>query len=129
MDAGGTTPRMEEVEPRRERRPRATHGAVAEGGFLNGDKPKYADAVTKEPHQSRKRLREPVSFLRYLLPILSKINLAGSLPIRLAVEVWRSVGFGQIVYLLFMRRSSMQRWAMGYVEAPGQVRQALIKCP
>ena len=30
MDAGGTTPGMEEVEPRREQRPRATQGAVAE---------------------------------------------------------------------------------------------------
>jgi hypothetical protein len=30
MDAGGTTPRMGEVEQRRERLPRAMHGAVAE---------------------------------------------------------------------------------------------------
>ena len=30
MDAGGTSPRMDEVESRQERRPRATHGAVAE---------------------------------------------------------------------------------------------------
>ena len=30
MDAGGTTPWMEEVEPRLEQRPRATQGAVAE---------------------------------------------------------------------------------------------------
>jgi Cu+-exporting ATPase len=36
MDAGGTPPGMEAVEPRREQRPRATPGAVAEGWRVGG---------------------------------------------------------------------------------------------
>ena len=37
MDAGGTTPRMEEVEQRMEQLPRVTQGTVTERAFLSGD--------------------------------------------------------------------------------------------
>jgi len=44
MDAGGTTPRMEEVEQRMERLPRATQGAVAEAEQCRSNCRKHREA-------------------------------------------------------------------------------------
>ncbi|MFI3156536.1 MAG: phosphoribosylformylglycinamidine synthase [Methylococcaceae bacterium] len=52
MDAGGTTPRMGEVEQRRERLPRATQGAVAELFVQHQPKPLLTVAIIEQGRDS-----------------------------------------------------------------------------
>jgi len=54
VDAGGTVPRTEPVEPSQEQRPRATHGAVADDCMDAGGRATHGavaeNAVTQQTH-------------------------------------------------------------------------------
>ncbi|MDP1666974.1 MAG: 3-hydroxyacyl-CoA dehydrogenase NAD-binding domain-containing protein [Methylobacter sp.] len=80
MDAGGTTPRMEEVEQRMEQLPRVTQGALTERAFLSGD-----DAICRFTWQV---LSETLAYSAGLIPEIADNIVAVDTAMRLGFN-WK----------------------------------------
>ena len=97
MDAGGTIPRKESVEPSQERRPRATHGAVAEdvrqifAPAKSAFPPSMAVVCRGRMDAQERRLRitaeaKPEDIERDLNVWVACMNVGGTIPRKESVE-------------------------------------------